>query len=534
MPNTQVTHDADPKNARSESSIAINPKNPLQMVAGSKRFTDPATYSFTLATAYSTDGGYTWHDSQPLPLSPGWAGISDPALTWDDAGNVFLLALPFAGGAEDIVGIAVYKSTDGAKTWGAPSLIHQSAGDDKQWLAADLHGAYPGHIYGAWDDGSNMRFARSTDHGATWKGLGNSPVGSILASDSFAPEINVAPNGNIYIAWRAGNQIKLLVSTDGGDSFLPAVVAASGITTLDASLPKADGWPVFPGGKFRVLTLPTACAGVGKTVTIAWADYREGVSRIYYALSHNAGQSWVTSPSGDPLITTQLPANMQHFHPQIVAGPNATIGCAFYEFGPKPAVYKIDTLFSSSVNDGNSFLDPLVVTDQPWDPAVDAPLSHGDPNVTFIGDYFGLDASSKGFYPLWTDTRTGIQELFTDVVAAHAGVALNPKMYEIVEDILFGVINDGPGIGLVGGHVVKHGPYDPDGPVYDILFGLACQRIAAQVRDKEGIALQRSAMNLVARLAIQEVQRLEGSDLGFGEIRAKQRSKKMPAFSLQE
>ncbi|HJU84253.1 MAG TPA: sialidase family protein [Holophagaceae bacterium] len=533
MANIQVTHDLSPNNARSESSLAINPGNPLQMVAGSKKFTNPATYDFILATSYSTDAGQTWHDSQALQLLPGWAGISDPALTWDDAGHVFLLALPFAGGVEDIVGIAVYKSTDGGQTWNPPTLIHQSAGDDKQWMAADLYGAFPGHIYAAWDDGANMRFARSVDHGATWKGLGNDPVGTILANDSFAPEINVAANGNIYIAWRAGNQMKLLTSIDGGETFLPAVVAASGITTLDATLPKVDGWPVFPGGTFRVLTLPTACAGKAKTVAIAWADTRQGPSRIYYALSHNAGQSWVTSPSGDPLVTAQVAGNLQHFHPQLAANPNGVIGCAFYEFGPKPSAYKIDTLFADSGNNGASFHDPVVVTDQPWDPAVDAPFSHGDPNVTFIGDYFGLDASSNGFYPLWTDTRTGIQELFTDVVAAHVGVAINPKMYEIVEEILFGVTQDGPGLGLVGGHVVKHGPWDPDGPVYDILFGLACQRLATQIRDKEGIALQRSAMNLVARLAIAEVQRLEGQELAVGEVRAK-RSRKMPAFGFHE
>jgi len=36
--------------------------------------------------------------------------------------------------------------------------------------------------------------------------------------------------------------------------------------------------------------------------------------------------------------------------------------------------------------------------------------------VTFIGEYFGFDASNNGFYPLWTDTRTGIQELWMDIM----------------------------------------------------------------------------------------------------------------------
>jgi hypothetical protein len=61
---------------------------------------------------------------------------------------------------------------------------------------------------------------------------------------------------------------------------------------------------------------------------------------------------------------------------------------------------------------GATFADVQRVSNVPWDPAVDAPLSHGDPKTTFIGEYFGLGVSSRGFFPFWTDTRTGIQEIF--------------------------------------------------------------------------------------------------------------------------
>jgi hypothetical protein len=71
MSNIQVTHDVSLNNARSESSIAINPNNPMQVVCGSKKFNDFHNYDFTLATAYSTDGGLTWHDSAALAM-PGF------------------------------------------------------------------------------------------------------------------------------------------------------------------------------------------------------------------------------------------------------------------------------------------------------------------------------------------------------------------------------------------------------------------------------------------------------------------------------
>jgi hypothetical protein len=101
--------------------------------------------------------------------------------------------------------------------------------------------------------------------------------------------------------------------------------------------------------------------------------------------------------------------------------PDGRIGCAFYEFGPKWAFWRwppwvpsllIDVVIAISTDNGATFSSRETVTDQPWDPAIDAPWAHGHPNVTFIGDYFGLAASSLGFFPFWTDTRTGMQEIF--------------------------------------------------------------------------------------------------------------------------
>lgn len=418
MPNIQVSNSSSLNNARSESSLSINPNDPMRMVSASKRFNNIHTYDFTLATQYSTDGGHTWKDSAPLAM-PGFTVMTDPTMAWDDSGNVFLVGLAGKNPPTwDTIGIVIYKSTDGGKTWSAPIPIHKSADDDKQWVAGDGNPASPhhGNVYAIWDDTAGLAFARTKDHGATWIGAGAavSPAGGIIASGSVYPEINVGFDGTIYIASISGSEIKLTVSTNGGDTFTAAPSPATGITNLSGSLPTAGGWPVFPGGNFRVITDPTACA-FGKTVTVAWADHREGVSRIYFARSLDRGASWTTGPSGKPLLTGPLPANFQHFHPQIVTDPNGVIGCAFYEYGPKPTTQLIDVIMAQSFDGGASF-NHFTVTDKPWDPTVDAPWAHGDSSVTFIGDYMGLDASTHGFYPLWTDTRTGIQELWTAVV----------------------------------------------------------------------------------------------------------------------
>jgi hypothetical protein len=221
-------------------------------------------------------------------------------------------------------------------------------GSRRQHPASPHHG----NVYAAWDDiGSGLAFARTTDHGATWTGAGSSRAGSIISTGSVYPEINVSADGTIYIVTVAGNQIRMIKSADGGNTFQPTAPPATGITTLEASSPHVGGWPVLPGGSFRVTSDPTACA-VGTTVMVAWSDYREGFSRIYYARSVDGGRTWTTGPSGKALLPTGVPSYLHHFHPQIVANARGVVSCALYEFGPMPSIPLIDVVLARSFNGG--------------------------------------------------------------------------------------------------------------------------------------------------------------------------------------
>ena len=467
--NTQVTFDTSVNNARSECAIVVNPRNPLNIVGASKRFTNPDSYEFSLSAYASFDGGVSWLEAAPFGLQAGWAGISDPTLAWDKAGNVWLAGLAFGPGLNaPLIGIAMYKSADGGKTWSAPNLIHQSAGDDKQWAAGDNYPASPhyGNVYVAWDDlnAGVCAFARSTDNGATWTGTAGHGPGSAIGFNSFAPQISVAGDGTVYVTWVAGSDIMFVKSADGGASFSAPVAAVSGITPLTSPpLPAPGGFIELPGGSFRVLTIAACAAGAGGALVVAWADYREGVSRIYYGYSHDHGATWANATTGQPLLTGGLASapDPHDFHPQVAALANGHIGCAFYEFGPKwsggPRL--IDVYLAQSTNNGAAFSSRQRVTDRAWDPMVDAPWSHGDPSTTFIGDYFGLDGSANGFSVFWTDTRTGVQEMFygaemregpwfgvqwTDTMPPHATIDYYTWNWPACWDVLWTPMSDTP------------------------------------------------------------------------------------------
>src|SRR5260370_33234275 len=133
MQNVQVTYDTSTNNARSESSIAINPNNPNQIVAASKKFANIHTYDFTLATEYSTDGGQTWYASPALALPAGATVMTDPTLAWDDSNNVFLVGLTgHTPPTWNTIGIVIYKPSDGGASWSAPNPIPNSPNDAKQ------------------------------------------------------------------------------------------------------------------------------------------------------------------------------------------------------------------------------------------------------------------------------------------------------------------------------------------------------------------------------------------------------------------
>src|SRR5258707_413371 len=121
--NRRVTCSPSPTNDRSESTLEVNPLDPYNMVGASKRFINPMTYAFSLAAYATFDGGLSWTEAPPLALltdpdpTKAWAGVSDPAVAWDNAGNAYLVALPFPATGPETVGIAVYKSNDGGRNW---------------------------------------------------------------------------------------------------------------------------------------------------------------------------------------------------------------------------------------------------------------------------------------------------------------------------------------------------------------------------------------------------------------------------------
>lgn len=514
---TRATFHKNLSQDRSESSVVVNPKNSANLIGASKLFTNPHQYKFTVAVIFSMNGGSSWHECAPLKLLAGWEGLSDPCLAFGPNGVAYLVAEPldfnYAGSSDydpslgtDILvtRMVCYRSTDGGATWSDPILVdgNQNKEDrfDKPWVAVDPKS---GTVYISWGY-SNLQFARSTNNGLSWIGVGAASIDTLLGGGA-APEVNVDDAGTVHVFSHSPTYgyISYLRSKNGGQSFEPERQISSGLTDLDSGI-AGSGFKHFPNATFRVLTLSSACCVPKQTrIALAWADYREGYSRIYYNLSSDAGDTW-SKGSGAPLLPVAPGAKIHDFHPQIISTRSGLIGCAFYRYYESTAL--IDVMFTASFDGGASFWFPIKVAANAWNPAINAPWSHGNSGTTFIGDYFGLDADDDTFYLLWTGTEEGVQELYFNSIAT-SKVDPPDELGGIVGRVFGGVANDGGGFVIVGGKIIRVPPREP---VLDILHGLVALDSVQRIQSAPSGALEKSLLRLVANVANQAAEKIRG------------------------
>ena len=278
---TEFGQDFAPDN---EIAIAVDPENPLHLVAGSNDY----FYRFNNATGArqalvptgfftSFDGGETWLDGQ-VPFGSG-NGSGDPAPAFDAKHDVVVMAqLQNVGGQGAGFAVAgnigVSRSLDGGVTWQPPVVVFKGQGAgigpatnavfwDKEYIGVDNHPGSPffGRIYvtatrflngpkGAYTE-SPIWLSYSDDGGLTWSVpkeiSGSNPAFCTYQETGAAGECDedqfsnpvAASDGTLYVyflneqneaEWEApfdfDQQVMVVKSSDGGVTFTAPVPAA--------------------------------------------------------------------------------------------------------------------------------------------------------------------------------------------------------------------------------------------------------------------------------------------------------------------
>ncbi|MGH2478172.1 MAG: sialidase family protein [Ktedonobacteraceae bacterium] len=429
--------------AHSEPMLAENPRNPLNLVGGSKFFTDPRHYRFQIGFYSSFDGGCTWQDGGILPGFSTQETTSDITFAFGLHNDFYALVLntaSVANAAES--GVSVLVSRDGGRTFGQPVLVFDDLSgrtfSDKPWLAVDTTGGpHSGNIYVVWSydhggfcgDGNfcrqDLAFARSSDGGkhftparfveghasfCTNPTTGRSPHDT-TCDGVLGATPTVLPDGTLAVAFQymdvmSGDiptRLAVVTSPDGGATWTSPV--------LIATIHDVAGY--FPPDRYRNDSLPAfACDPRTGQLYIAWSDKGPVDADILFSTSTDHGRTWTPFPirvNDDP---SDDGANQ--FQPQLAVAPDGVVSISFFDTRQDLHHRLIDVYLAQSIDYGNSFLPNVRVTTQSWNPTVGAPVDEF--GSLFIGDYQGLTADNAFVHPFWNDTRTGRQEIFTAAI----------------------------------------------------------------------------------------------------------------------
>ncbi|MDQ7005646.1 MAG: sialidase family protein [Acidobacteriota bacterium] len=375
-----------------ESAIAINPVDTSRVIAGSNGPDGGQKMH------YSTDGGATWTQTT-LPLG---GTCCDPSVEWSSDGQYAYTTT--LGCFIIFCDIWFYRSDDGGVTW--TGLENETPGDprrevasaDREFLHVDLSptSPYQDNIYITYHNGNVMRFARSTDFGNTFttKTFSNASEDMGIAGD-----IATDRAGNIYYVWPSFNSrtIRLLKSTDGGDTFGPVSVIADTNASFSYPIPAMESREV---AVYVSAAADLSDGPYADSIYLSWADATSpptgdpasNHSHIQVAYTHDGGATWtLTTPhETDDALTVD---RWQSF---LAVGPDGTVHLVFHDTRRSADRSGSDIFYTYSTDGAQTWSAPSRVT------------SEISPNIADsfeYGDYNGLSMVMNDLMAIYTDNR---------------------------------------------------------------------------------------------------------------------------------
>jgi hypothetical protein len=390
-----------------EVTIAINPKNPDNIVAASFQVGRPPRPRAGSYNYLSMDGGKTWKTTpveNPKNLTQG-----DDTVYFGNDGSAYHAHLSFAGirvarppRAEN--GILIEASQDGGATWNGsiPAINHINSVtpfEDKPGIVVDnaKDSRYKGNVYlaftrfdvyGSSDPGchSHIYFSRSIDGGKTFSmpyRISDNPGDCIDSDNTVEGAVPaVGPKGEVYVVWAGPLGLVGKKSTDGGLTFGKDKVVA----------PMPGGWDFSVEGLDRANGMPVTgvdlSSGAKKgTLYVNWIDARNGDPDVFVASSRDGGDSW-SAPvrvNDDPLKNGKV----QFFTWMSVDPIDGSVNIVFYDRRDTGGA-KTKLTMARSIDGGRTFVNH----------PIDLPPFACDDRV-FFGDYSSISAYDGRVVPIF-------------------------------------------------------------------------------------------------------------------------------------
>ncbi|GAB5418751.1 MAG: hypothetical protein Crog4KO_05080 [Crocinitomicaceae bacterium] len=369
-----------------EPSIAINPNNTDQIIAGT------VLNDFY----YSNNGGKSWSSESMRSTYGVWG---DPVLMFDTANTAYYFHLASYKKTSHLDRIVCQKATINEEgelnaydfDEGTFTEPNGTKVQDKQWTALNSE---TNEIYMTWtqfdaynskdpQDSSIIVFSKSSDQGATWSAPKRISfyAGDCLDDDNTVEGAvpAVGPNGEIYVTWTGPKGLVFQKSLDGGETWM------SKEKLLE---PQFGGWTLKIPGIYRANGLPILkCDPNNGTLYLNWCDQRNGEddTDVWLMRSRDGGETW-----SDPIRVNQDDSKRHQFFTWMTL--DASSGNLYFVYYDRRNTdgTATETYLSYSTDGGTSFVD-VKASKKAFTP---------DPDL-FFGDYLNIDAVDGHVLAIW-------------------------------------------------------------------------------------------------------------------------------------
>ena len=441
-----VNTDCEGTGPHNETSITVNPTNPLNMIGGANDYqlaVNPGGHvsETVLSRAHVTfDGGKTWAE-YPLADNSAYQATGDPSVAFDQAGNAYYATLGFR-----FVGprnaqnpdVLVSHSSDGGKTWSRVRVaqgsgVETSVGDllDKEYVTAwgngnalvtfgDFRLGQKGSLVS-----SQVYSSVTHDGGVTW----SKPtlISPGLTAAFVAVPTSTANGSAVYAAFLNTNDL-----VTGRDTYY--TVRLNPATGAPIGSPVAVGlvydgvndYPFDAAGRqtYQDSQFRTWAAGnitVDPTnashVAVVWSDMRNGPATSPDPYSTTTNSDVIVSQSFDAGATWSAPAAValpgDQFMPWGAYDSTGKLRIGTFDRSVDPANHLYGYSVLTETTAGSlAFGAPNVVSTVNSDPTTGdrwfaATVNPAFPFATlFLGDYSNIAATADGHVlAYWTDMR---------------------------------------------------------------------------------------------------------------------------------
>src|SRR4051794_38253020 len=399
---------------QAEPSIAVNPQNPLNVVASYQDGRRANGGDATNGYATSFDGGATWTfgelpnlTTQIEPKGP-FERASDAVVAFGPDNVVYANSLVFDQNTSQGLrsGMAVNVSKDGGRTWSPPVFFQDDmlgGTNDKNWMVvdqSDAPGHHKGRVYVVWDRVAPVVYQycdANCDKRENWLPTFDVLSGVVFPGQGIGAYPVVMDNGGLGIVIgtitegvptqpdepeeSADNEVFISAPTAGQTpypaplQFLPPIQIAANKTNGTVAQRASDG-------------IPAAAADPSRgTLYAVWDDGRfrsDDVNDAVISRSTDSGQTWSA-----PARVNMGPKNdkVNHYNVTIAVGTDGKVYVDYRQrdqSGTSPLFTPtIETYHQQSSDGGRTWTQPLLVDSVASNAYYDAFSRNG----SFEGDY---------------------------------------------------------------------------------------------------------------------------------------------------